>query len=249
CVLAAFNMGLFTRFTRSAVLEVLENDYVRTARAKGLPEATVVFRHVLRAASPPILTVVGLAFGNVMTGTVLVENIFAWPGIGQYAYRSVTALDLPAIVGLMLVVAIGYILGNMIVDILYCVIDPAGDAAGAAGLPDRGHAGRACRIPRRLGGRARDERSGFRVRGAHDIAGHGRGGSPRTRFVPRRAGSGARVLARTCAGGQRIGPNDHAVRVRGGRAPPRIAYPSRTRRRCSAECRRSGQRPGRARDR
>jgi peptide/nickel transport system permease protein len=124
CVLAAFNMGLFTRFTRSAVLEVLENDYVRTARAKGLSELTVVFRHVLRAASPPILTVVGLAFGNVMTGTVLVENIFAWPGIGQYSYRSATALDLPAIVGVMLFVAIVYILVNMVVDILYGVVDP-----------------------------------------------------------------------------------------------------------------------------
>ena len=124
CVLAAFNTGLFTRFTRSAVLEILENDYVRTARAKGLPELTVVSRHVLRAASPPVLTVVGLAFGNVMTGTVLVENIFSWPGIGQYSYRSATALDLPAIVGVMLFVAVVYILVNMVVDILYGVIDP-----------------------------------------------------------------------------------------------------------------------------
>jgi peptide/nickel transport system permease protein len=124
CVLAAYNMGLFTRFTRSAVLEVLENDYIRTARAKGLPEPTVIFRHILRAASPPILTVVGLAFGNVMTGTVLVENIFSWPGIGQYSYRSATALDLPAIVGVMLFVAIVYILVNMLVDILYGVVDP-----------------------------------------------------------------------------------------------------------------------------
>src|SRR4029077_14005134 len=74
CVLAAFNMGLFTRFTRSAVLEVLENDYIRTARAKGLSEHAVILGHVLRAASPPVITVMGLAFGNVMTGTVLVEN-------------------------------------------------------------------------------------------------------------------------------------------------------------------------------
>lgn len=124
CVLAAINAGLFTRFTRSAVLEVLENDYVRTARAKGLSEFTVVFRHVLRAASPPILTVVGLAFGNVMTGTVLVENIFSWPGIGQYSFRSATGLDLPAIVGVMLFVAIVYIVVNMAVDMLYGVIDP-----------------------------------------------------------------------------------------------------------------------------
>jgi peptide/nickel transport system permease protein len=124
CVLAAFNMGLFTRFTRSAVLEVIQNDYVRTARAKGLTEAAVVFGHVLRAASPPVITVIGLAFGNVMTGTVLVENIFSWPGIGQYSFRSATTLDLPAIVGVMLFVALVYILANLVVDVLYGVIDP-----------------------------------------------------------------------------------------------------------------------------
>jgi peptide/nickel transport system permease protein len=124
CVLAAFNMGLFTRFTRSAVLEVLDNDYVRTARAKGLSERAVIFGHVLRAASPPVITVIGLAFGNVMTGTVLVENIFSWPGIGQYSFRSATTLDLPAIVGVMLFVALVYILANMVVDVLYGLIDP-----------------------------------------------------------------------------------------------------------------------------
>jgi peptide/nickel transport system permease protein len=124
CVLAAFNMSLFMRFTRSATLEVLQNDYVRTARAKGLSERSVVFGHVLRAASPPIITVIGLAFGNVMTGTVLVENIFSWPGIGQYSYRSATTLDLPAIVGVMLFVALVYILANLVVDVAYGVIDP-----------------------------------------------------------------------------------------------------------------------------
>jgi peptide/nickel transport system permease protein len=124
CVLAAFNMGLFTRFTRSAVLEVLGNDYVRTARAKGLPERAVILGHVLRAASPPVVTVIGLAFGNVMTGTVLVENIFSWPGIGQYSFRSATTLDLPSIVGVMLFVALVYTLANMVVDVLYGVIDP-----------------------------------------------------------------------------------------------------------------------------
>jgi peptide/nickel transport system permease protein len=124
CVLAAFNMGLFTRFTRSAVLEVLGNDYVRTARAKGLPERVVILGHVLRAASPPVVTVIGLAFGNVMTGTVLIENIFSWPGIGQYSFRSATTLDLPSIVGVMLFVALVYILANMVVDVLYGVIDP-----------------------------------------------------------------------------------------------------------------------------
>jgi peptide/nickel transport system permease protein len=124
CVLAAYNVGLLTRFTRSAVLEVINNDYVLAARAKGLPERTVIWRHVLRAALPPIITVGGLAFANVMTGTVLVESIFAWPGIGQYAFHSATTLDLPAIMGVSLFVAVVYIVINFAVDILYGVVDP-----------------------------------------------------------------------------------------------------------------------------
>ena len=123
-VLAAYNVGLLTRFTRSAVLEIINNDYVQAARAKGLPERTVVLRHVLRAALPPIITVGGLAFANVMTGTVLVESIFAWPGIGQYAFHSATTLDLPAIMGVSLFVAVVYIVVNFVVDILYGVVDP-----------------------------------------------------------------------------------------------------------------------------
>lgn len=123
-VLALYNIGLLTRYTRTAVLEVVNNDYVRAARAKGLPERRVVLRHVLRAALPSVVTVIGLAFANVMTGAVLVENIFAWPGIGQYAYRSATTLDLPAIMGVSLFVAIVYIVVNFGVDLLYGVIDP-----------------------------------------------------------------------------------------------------------------------------
>jgi peptide/nickel transport system permease protein len=123
-VLAAYNVGLLTRYTRTAVLEVLGNDYVRAARAKGLPEANVLVRHVLRAALPSVVTVIGLVFANVLTGTVLVETIFAWPGIGQYAYRSAVTLDLPAIMGVSLFVAIVYISVNFVVDVLYGVIDP-----------------------------------------------------------------------------------------------------------------------------
>jgi peptide/nickel transport system permease protein len=123
-VLAAYNVGLLTRYTRSAVLEVIGNDYVRAARAKGLPEANVLRRHVLRAALPSVVTVIGLVFANVLTGTVLVETIFAWPGIGQYAYRSAVTLDLPSIMGVSLFVAVTYITINFIVDVLYGVIDP-----------------------------------------------------------------------------------------------------------------------------
>jgi peptide/nickel transport system permease protein len=123
-VLAAFNVGLLTRYTRSAVLEVIGNDYVRAARAKGLPEEVVLRRHVLRAALPSVVTVIGLVFANVLTGTVLVETIFAWPGIGQYAYRAAVNLDLPAIMGVSLFVAAVYIGVNFVVDVLYGVIDP-----------------------------------------------------------------------------------------------------------------------------
>ena len=123
-VLAAFNVGLLTRYTRSAVLEVIRNDYVRAARAKGLAERTVLVRHVLRAALPSVVTVIGLIFANVLTGTVLVETIFAWPGIGQYAYRSAVTLDLPSIMGVSLFVAFVYVVVNFVVDVLYGVIDP-----------------------------------------------------------------------------------------------------------------------------
>src|SRR5215216_5994765 len=123
-VLAAYNVGLLTRYTRSAVLEVVTNDYVRAARAKGLAERVVLLRHVLRAALPSVVTVIGLVFANVLTGTVLVETIFAWPGIGQYAYRSAVTLDLPSIMGVGLFVAVVYISINFVVDVLYGVIDP-----------------------------------------------------------------------------------------------------------------------------
>jgi peptide/nickel transport system permease protein len=123
-VLAAFSVSLIMRYTRSAVLEVISDDYVRAARAKGLPERVVVSRHVLRAALPAVVTVIGLVFANVLTGAVLIENIFAWPGVGQYAYRASIELDLPAIMGVSLFVAVVYVTVNFVVDVLYGVIDP-----------------------------------------------------------------------------------------------------------------------------
>ena len=123
-VLAAFNVSLLTRYTRSAVLEVVGNDYVRAARAKGLPERIVVTRYILRAALPSVVTVLGLVFANVLTGAVLVEKIFSWPGIGQYAYQAAVNLDVPAIAGVSLFVAVVYITINFVVDVLYGVIDP-----------------------------------------------------------------------------------------------------------------------------
>lgn len=123
-VLALFTIGLLTRFSRSSVLEVLDLDYVRAARAKGLPSHHVVLRYVLRAAMVPIITVVGLAFGSLLSGAVLTETVFAWGGIGQYAYNGATKLDLPVIMGVGLVIGIIYILVNLIVDVIYGFIDP-----------------------------------------------------------------------------------------------------------------------------
>ena len=123
-VLAIYTVGMLLRFTRASVLEVLGSDYVRAARAKGLPERTVITRHILRPALVGIITVAGVAFGSLLSGTVLVENVFGWPGIGQYAFRSATNLDLPSIMGVSLVVATFYIAINILVDVSYGVIDP-----------------------------------------------------------------------------------------------------------------------------
>jgi peptide/nickel transport system permease protein len=123
-VLAIFTVGVLTRFTRASMLEIMGNDYVRAARLKGLPEHVVVLRHILRPALVSIITVAGVAFGNLLSGTVLVENIFSWPGVGQYAYHSAINLDLPAIMGVSIFVALVYIVVNLVVDLLYGVIDP-----------------------------------------------------------------------------------------------------------------------------
>ncbi|WP_301182457.1 ABC transporter permease [Subtercola boreus] len=123
-VLILYTVGLLVRFSRSAVLDVLNQEYVLAARAKGLSPSRVVFRYVLRGASLPILTIVGLAFGSLLSGTVLTEQVFGWGGIGQYAYKSATTLDLPAVMGVGLVVGVVYILTNFIIDVVYGVIDP-----------------------------------------------------------------------------------------------------------------------------
>ena len=123
-VLTLYTVGLLTRFVRTAVLEVLDQDYVRAAHAKGLPARTVVWSYVLRGASIPVLTVVGLAFGSLLSGTVLVESVFSWPGIGTYAYQAASHLDLPGVMGVGLVVGATYLLVNLVVDLLYGVLDP-----------------------------------------------------------------------------------------------------------------------------
>lgn len=123
-VLGSFASGLISRVTRSAMLEVLGNDYIRTARAKGLLQHAVVFKHALRNALIPVVTVIGLSFANLLAGTVLTERIFAWPGIGGYAFQASTTLDFQAIMGVSLFVGMIFILSNLVVDILYFVLDP-----------------------------------------------------------------------------------------------------------------------------
>jgi peptide/nickel transport system permease protein len=123
-VLALVVVGYVTRYTRSAVLEVASEDYVRAARAKGLPEFTVVTRYILRGAAPSVITVLGLAFAYVLAGSVFIEAVYTFPGMGLYAFRASVSLDLPAITGVTLFVAAVYIVINFIVDILYGLIDP-----------------------------------------------------------------------------------------------------------------------------
>lgn len=123
-VLGFFTMGLVSRQTRSNLMEVMSDDYIRTARAKGLTEGRVVFHHAMGNAMIPVLTVIGMGFCNLLGGMVFVEKIFAWPGIGQYAYQSATSLDFPAICGVSLLIAVNYVVINLIIDILYGIIDP-----------------------------------------------------------------------------------------------------------------------------
>ena len=123
-VLAAFTMGLITRTTRSNLLDVMSMDYIRTARAKGIGRVGLIVRHALGNVLIPVLTVIGLGLGNLLGGMVLVETIFNWPGVGQFAYESVLSADFPAIIGVALLIALNYMIINTVVDILYGVIDP-----------------------------------------------------------------------------------------------------------------------------
>ncbi len=123
-VLSLFTIATLTRFVRTSVLEVLDMDYARAARAKGLSGRRVVVGYVLRGAALPILTLVGIAFGSLLSGTVLVEAVFAWPGLGTYAYNASKNLDLLAVTGVGLVVGVIYLVINLVVDVLYGVLDP-----------------------------------------------------------------------------------------------------------------------------
>jgi ABC-type dipeptide/oligopeptide/nickel transport system permease component len=128
--LGAFPIANVARLTRASLLEVLGQDYVRTARAKGLGEGAVVWRHALRNALIPTVTIVGLQLGYMLGGAVLVEVVFAWPGLGRYLVQSIGSRDYPAVQGVVLIVTAGYVLINALVDLAYAALDPRLRRAG-----------------------------------------------------------------------------------------------------------------------
>ncbi len=122
--LATLSIAVIARMTRSSMLEVLSQDYVRTARAKGASPARVILRHAFPNAIPPILTIIGVQFGLMLGGAVLTETVFTWPGMGRAAGRLDLRPRLPVVQGCVLVFSVGFILVNLVVDILYSVVDP-----------------------------------------------------------------------------------------------------------------------------
>ncbi len=122
--LAAPAAAVLARITRSSVLEVLRQEYIRTARSKGLVERLVVYRHALRNALIPVLTIVGLQFGGLLAGAVIVESVFARPGLGRLAVAAILARDFPMVQGVVLVVATMYVFVNLSVDVMYGLLDP-----------------------------------------------------------------------------------------------------------------------------
>jgi peptide/nickel transport system permease protein len=123
-VLGFVNLGIITRQIRASMLDVLQEDYIRTARANGLRRGAVILRHALRNALIPSVTLLGLAFGDLLYGAVLTETVFAWPGMGSYVVTSIQTLDFPAIMGFTVVASIGYVLVNLAVDMAYMLLDP-----------------------------------------------------------------------------------------------------------------------------
>ena len=128
-VLPALTLGIiylapYSRLARTSMLEVLGSDYIRTARAKGLGEARVTFKHALRNALMPIVTIAGLQFGNLISGAVLVETVFSWPGLGTLALDAILGLDYPTLLGVLTWSALLVIVANLLTDLSYLWIDP-----------------------------------------------------------------------------------------------------------------------------
>jgi peptide/nickel transport system permease protein len=123
-ILGGFTLALVLRVTRASIVEEIRKDYVRTARSKGLPERQVIIVHALRNVLLPLVTILGLAFAGLLSGAVMTETVFEWAGLGQYLVRAASSLDYPAIQGGTLLIAIIYAAVNLVVDILYSILDP-----------------------------------------------------------------------------------------------------------------------------
>lgn len=128
-ILPAVTLGtamaaILTRMTRSSMLEVIREDYVTTAKAKGLAPGKVIFKHALKNALIPILTLVGLQFGALLAGSIITETIFAWPGIGSLVITAINSRDFPLLQGVVMTISLSYVLINLITDLLYAVADP-----------------------------------------------------------------------------------------------------------------------------
>ncbi len=122
--LAMLSMATFARVARNAVLDELSKDYVRTARAKGVPYRRIVFKHLARNSAIPVITVAALEISHLLAGAVIVETMFAWPGLGQVAVQAINARDFPIVQSVVLLGSIATVVCNLLADILYCVVDP-----------------------------------------------------------------------------------------------------------------------------
>jgi peptide/nickel transport system permease protein len=122
--LSTIPLAIIARITRSAMLEVLSQDYIRTARAKGVLERWVIFKHALKNALLPVVTIIGLQFGTLLSGAILTETIFSWPGIGFWIYDGILNRDYPVVQGGVIFVSISFVLINLLVDISYAFLDP-----------------------------------------------------------------------------------------------------------------------------
>jgi ABC-type dipeptide/oligopeptide/nickel transport system permease component len=122
--LGAALAAILTRMVRGSMIEELSSDYVRTARAKGISETAVLFRHAFPNALIPVITIVGLQFGSLLAGTIVTESIFSWPGIGRLAVQAISARDYPLLQGCILVIALSYVAVNLLTDLVYAAVDP-----------------------------------------------------------------------------------------------------------------------------
>ncbi|HEX9759923.1 MAG TPA: nickel ABC transporter permease [Candidatus Acidoferrales bacterium] len=122
--LGAALAAILTRMVRTAMMEELSSDYVRTARAKGLPERAVLFGHAFRNALIPVITILGLQFGTLLAGTIVTESIFSWPGVGRLAVQAIQSRDYPLLQGCILMIAASYVVVNLVTDMVYAIVDP-----------------------------------------------------------------------------------------------------------------------------